>query len=222
MPTQVLLALALLLPTGAPPSKCTGLVPCPACTTCSRCKHCKVEGGTCGACQHPDNMVIRVVDGDTIVVQVKGHPETVRLIGVDTPETKDPRKPVQYFGKEASEFTATCSTASGSGWRSRRCRPAGTDTAGCSRSSTAKATTCLSTRKSSDRAMGTLIRGTHSTRAGWRNSEQPNDQPGNRNAACGHQSISGDLSHQRIQPTTSSGGPAAESGRAQESARTQR
>jgi len=51
-------------------------------------------------------MVIRVVDGDTIVVQVKGHPETVRLIGVDTPETKDPRKPVQYFGKEASEFTA--------------------------------------------------------------------------------------------------------------------
>jgi endonuclease YncB( thermonuclease family) len=31
--------------------------------------------------------------------------ERVRLIGVDTPETKDPRKPVQYFGKEASAFT---------------------------------------------------------------------------------------------------------------------
>ena len=30
---------------------------------------------------------------------------TVRLIGVDTPETVDPRKPVQFFGKEASEFT---------------------------------------------------------------------------------------------------------------------
>jgi micrococcal nuclease len=29
----------------------------------------------------------------------------VRLIGVDTPETKDPRKPVQYFGKEATAFT---------------------------------------------------------------------------------------------------------------------
>ena len=42
-------------------------------------------------------MVIRVVDGDTIVVQVKGHPETVRLIGVDTPETKDPRKPVSIL-----------------------------------------------------------------------------------------------------------------------------
>lgn len=31
--------------------------------------------------------------------------ERVRLIGVDTPETKDPRKPVQYFGKQASLFT---------------------------------------------------------------------------------------------------------------------
>jgi len=27
------------------------------------------------------------------------------LIGVDTPETKDPRKPVEYFGREASAFT---------------------------------------------------------------------------------------------------------------------
>ena len=31
--------------------------------------------------------------------------ERVRLIGVDTPETKHPAKPVQYFGKEASAFT---------------------------------------------------------------------------------------------------------------------
>jgi micrococcal nuclease len=52
-------------------------------------------------------MVVRVIDGDTIVVQVNGHPETVRLIGVDAPETKDPRKPVEYFGKEASRFTAS-------------------------------------------------------------------------------------------------------------------
>ena len=47
-------------------------------------------------------LVTRVIDGDTIVVQGVG---TVRLIGVDTPETVDPRKPVQFFGKEASEFT---------------------------------------------------------------------------------------------------------------------
>ena len=48
-------------------------------------------------------IVERVVDGDTVVVSGIG---TVRLIGVDTPETVDPRKPVQYFGKEASAFTA--------------------------------------------------------------------------------------------------------------------
>ena len=46
--------------------------------------------------------VTRVIDGDTVVVEGVG---TVRLIGVDTPETVDPRRPVQYFGKEASDFT---------------------------------------------------------------------------------------------------------------------
>ena len=49
--------------------------------------------------------VIRVVDGDTIVVNHQGQNEKVRLIGVDTPETVDPRRPVQYYGKEASAFT---------------------------------------------------------------------------------------------------------------------
>ena len=47
----------------------------------------------------------RVVDGDTIIVSIDGKKERVRLIGVDTPETKHPKKPVQYFGKEASAFT---------------------------------------------------------------------------------------------------------------------
>jgi len=47
-------------------------------------------------------IVTRVIDGDTIVVEGTG---TVRLIGVDTPETVDPRRPVRYFGKEASDFT---------------------------------------------------------------------------------------------------------------------
>jgi len=47
----------------------------------------------------------RVVDGDTIVVDIEGKQEKVRLIGVDTPETVHPSKPVEYFGKEASEFT---------------------------------------------------------------------------------------------------------------------
>jgi endonuclease YncB( thermonuclease family) len=47
-------------------------------------------------------IVSRVVDGDTIVLE---NGEKVRLIGVDTPETHDPRKPVEYFGKEATDFT---------------------------------------------------------------------------------------------------------------------
>jgi micrococcal nuclease len=41
--------------------------------------------------------VKRVIDGDTLLLS---NGERVRLIGVDTPETKHPQKPVQYFGKE--------------------------------------------------------------------------------------------------------------------------
>jgi len=55
-----------------------------------------------GAHDYSWRLCTRVVDGDTIVLDGN---EKIRLIGVDTPETKDPRKPVQYFGKEASEFT---------------------------------------------------------------------------------------------------------------------
>lgn len=47
--------------------------------------------------------VIRVVDGDTIVVRVDGNDETVRMIGLNTPESVDPRQAVECFGKEASD-----------------------------------------------------------------------------------------------------------------------
>lgn len=47
-------------------------------------------------------LVTKVVDGDTIVVNDKS---TVRFVGVDTPETVDPRRPVGCFGKEASDET---------------------------------------------------------------------------------------------------------------------
>jgi micrococcal nuclease len=51
-------------------------------------------------------LVTRVVDGDTIRVQLAdGSDVAVRIIGVDTPETKDPRKPVERFGKEAADYT---------------------------------------------------------------------------------------------------------------------
>ncbi|MBI2036522.1 thermonuclease family protein, partial [Candidatus Microgenomates bacterium] len=46
-------------------------------------------------------LVKRVVDGDTVELE---NGQRVRYIGIDTPETIDPRKPVQCFGKEASEF----------------------------------------------------------------------------------------------------------------------
>jgi micrococcal nuclease len=55
------------------------------------------------AVTHGDFEVVeRVVDGDTLLL---ASGERVRLIGVDTPETKHPNKQVQYFGKEASAFT---------------------------------------------------------------------------------------------------------------------
>ncbi len=47
-------------------------------------------------------LVTKVVDGDTIEVLMNGQKYSVRIIGVDTPETVDPRRPVGCFGKEAS------------------------------------------------------------------------------------------------------------------------
>lgn len=48
--------------------------------------------------------VISVVDGDTIKINYQGQTTSVRLIGVNTPETVDPRKSVECFGKEASDY----------------------------------------------------------------------------------------------------------------------
>ena len=52
--------------------------------------------------RQPSRIVVRVIDGDTLVLDGS---ERVRLIGVDTPESVDPRRPVQRFGKEAAAFT---------------------------------------------------------------------------------------------------------------------
>jgi micrococcal nuclease len=51
--------------------------------------------------------VIKVVDGDTIDIDIPdgNYSHTrIRLLGIDTPETKDPRTGPMYFGKEASDF----------------------------------------------------------------------------------------------------------------------
>lgn len=49
--------------------------------------------------------VTRVIDGDTIEIDRGKGVEKLRFILVDSPETKDPRKQVEYYGKEASKFT---------------------------------------------------------------------------------------------------------------------
>jgi endonuclease YncB( thermonuclease family) len=62
----------------------------------------------CGAGSSSDGppgaaVVERVVDGDTLVVALGDGDETVRLVGVDTPETVAPDRPVECFGPEASD-----------------------------------------------------------------------------------------------------------------------
>ena len=49
--------------------------------------------------------VLSIVDGDTVKIDYQGKKTSVRLIGVDTPETVHPSKPVEVYGKEASNFT---------------------------------------------------------------------------------------------------------------------
>ena len=48
--------------------------------------------------------VVRVVDGDTVVVGYEGRQHRVRLLNVDTPETVAPDRPVECLGPEASAF----------------------------------------------------------------------------------------------------------------------
>ncbi|WP_199173952.1 thermonuclease family protein [Brachybacterium sp. UMB0905] len=48
--------------------------------------------------------VVRVIDGDTIVALVAGEETTIRLLNIDTPETKHPGQPVQCLGPEATAF----------------------------------------------------------------------------------------------------------------------
>jgi endonuclease YncB( thermonuclease family) len=56
---------------------------------------------------NPQVRVIEVIDGDTIAVAfANGNTDTVRILGVDTPETHHPTKGVECFGPEAAAYTA--------------------------------------------------------------------------------------------------------------------
>lgn len=50
-------------------------------------------------------LVTKVVDGDTVRIALNNKTETIRLIGINTPETVDPRREVECYGKEASNRT---------------------------------------------------------------------------------------------------------------------
>lgn len=68
------------------------------------------DGGTSPTASltlEPNATLVYVTDGDTIGVEVDGVDERVRLIGIDTPETKKPDTPVQCFGPEATAFTSS-------------------------------------------------------------------------------------------------------------------
>jgi micrococcal nuclease len=51
----------------------------------------------------PSAQVVKVVDGDTLDVRLNGQTLRLRLIGINTPESVDPRQPVECFGREASD-----------------------------------------------------------------------------------------------------------------------
>jgi micrococcal nuclease len=51
-------------------------------------------------------VVVRPIDGDTVIVRVGHATERVRLLGIDTPESVSPTVPVECFGPEAKHRTA--------------------------------------------------------------------------------------------------------------------
>lgn len=55
---------------------------------------------------HPNATIESVVDGDTIAARIGSSNERVRLLGLDTPETVDPSRPVECYGPEASSHLA--------------------------------------------------------------------------------------------------------------------
>ena len=63
---------------------------------------------SCGSGATTENKVLvrilTVIDGDTVDIEIDGRTERARLIGVNTPETKHPTKPIECFGPEASAY----------------------------------------------------------------------------------------------------------------------
>ena len=54
----------------------------------------------------PNAVIVGDIDGDTVIVDIGGRSEHLRLLGIDTPETHRPGTPIECYGPEASAFTA--------------------------------------------------------------------------------------------------------------------
>ena len=69
---------------------------------------CTIPGRQAAPAARPSGTgtIVRPVDGDTVVVNLDGVEERVRLIGIDTPESVDPNRPVECYGPEAKERAA--------------------------------------------------------------------------------------------------------------------
>lgn len=68
-----------------------------------------VQEATKQASEHQPGLyqIDHFVDGDTIAVKMNGTTESIRMIGVDTPETHKPNAPVQCYGPAAAAYTKT-------------------------------------------------------------------------------------------------------------------
>lgn len=62
-----------------------------------------IHSATTGTTSTSSYPVVHVVDGDTLDIERGGSKERLRLIGINSPESVDPRRPVECFGKEASK-----------------------------------------------------------------------------------------------------------------------
>jgi micrococcal nuclease len=90
-------------PAGAPPTVLTAALVASVAISLAACAAHPVGAPDPSSVAGPNALVVRVVDGDTVVVAVGGTEESARLIGIDTPETKRPDTPVECFGPEASD-----------------------------------------------------------------------------------------------------------------------
>ena len=130
------------------------------------------------------NAVIeRVVDGDTVDVVVDGRRERVRLIGIDTPETKDEDGPVECYGPQATAATSAL-LPEGTPIRLERDVEPRTTTDGCSPTCSGAGTGCSSTSSWPARARRRRCR-SGPTRPMPEPYERPRPRPGAPASACG-------------------------------------